>query len=155
MRGLKLDEAEFKQDDVVRIAGIEKADLQNWVTRDYLIPISGKNTGRGIARLYSARDAVRAALLGELTAAGIPVSIAAEHVNRLIEKQWAQAGGANWLALGQRHRGGEWHTSLVFGSNLGDKIDELGFQRATVLRIGRIVNRVLSDLEELRRREHA
>jgi len=155
---MEINKPQFVNSDIAGVTGLSLPTIQTWVNRGILIPTAGQNPGTGQRRLYSAVDACKLAILGELTGLGFPPGEAkkvAEWVGQRLNERGEE--GATFMLWIQRKRipytvisappppvtgEGPYSYTIVHG-----KLD-LGFEEQTciVLPVGMIVTMTLRAL---------
>jgi DNA-binding transcriptional MerR regulator len=79
---IELDKPTYRQAQVARATGVDSGLVQNWANRG-LIRLALQDQGTGHARLYTAGDALRVALIGRLTEVGVRADTAATIVSEV------------------------------------------------------------------------
>jgi len=92
---MKITGAKFTSNDVLSVAGIDSATLQNWLTRKEAIKLdSGRNPGRGKAREYSAYEVARIRLMKKLVDARVPLAPAFK-ITAVLRRLWEAEPGTH------------------------------------------------------------
>jgi hypothetical protein len=125
-----LNRAVFGQSQVSKASGVGADLIQNWANRG-LIRTASQNPGTGRARMYTGGDALRIALMGRLTDAGLSAVVAAEFTSALAgdiigtdvvsQGDLAYRSGddphttmRHWLIISQGPQGYEWTLGQSF-----------------------------------------
>ena len=90
--GLRVQDARFSREDLLKVAGVTAKTLQNWIARG-VIAVEEASPGRGRAREFTAFEVARIRLAKKLVGANVPV-VAAFGISEAFKKLWDAAPGA-------------------------------------------------------------